>query len=242
MLSPLDYALWTLTVVLQVGVVVCAVRARSFLRFFPLNFYMLAACASDVGRYVVLQRYGFTSHVYFSYYYCSDALLTVCLFFVLMGLFSHVFHDMGAKLPIRLGALLVLGLIAAVTYAMVSQSEASLWTLNGKAVSRFAGELSQNLHFVGVALTYVLWRAVKKVRESRTQVIQFALSLGVYFSAFAAAYAVTVLHPGSQMNRFVSLAMGFWLPLAWSYTFLKVPVSVRLETARLTVPAAAGSQ
>lgn len=226
MLGPLDYAFWFLTAFLQATVVVCAIRARCFLQFFPLCFYMLAASVSDVGRYVVLQRYGYASHTYFYFYFYSDALLTICLFFALMGLFSHVFQEMGAKLYLRIGALLVLGLTSAVSYFMVRQSQ-------DRMLTHFVAELSQNLYFVGAVLTYVLWAAVKKLRETRTQVIQFVLALGVYFSALAASYALAVLYPNSPIWRFGSYAMGVWLPAAWAYTFIKIPEGARLATARV---------
>ena len=35
------------------------------------------------------------------FYYYSDALLTICLFFALMGLYSQVFKEMGAAIYVR---------------------------------------------------------------------------------------------------------------------------------------------
>src|ERR1017187_2353172 len=159
MLSPLDYAIWILTSAMELGVVYCALRTRSFLRFFPLNFYMLVALASDVARFTILHHYGFSSANYLYFYYYSDALLTICLFFALMALYSHVFKEMGAAFYVRIGAIIVLVLTAAVCFMMVMHSEHRL-------VTRFVSELSQNLHFVGAILTYVLWSAVKKLRET----------------------------------------------------------------------------
>jgi len=46
-------------------------------------------------------------------------------------------------------------------------------------------ELSQNLYFIGVLLTYLLWGAMMKMRENRTRLMQLVLTMGVYFSAFA---------------------------------------------------------
>ena len=227
MLSPLDYAIWILTSALELGVIYSAVRTRSFVRFFPLNFYMLIAVASDIARFVILKQYGYNSNNYAYFYYYSDALLTICLFFALMWLYSKVFKEMGAEIYVRFGAILVLVLTAAVCFAMVRNSRHLLLT-------RFAIQLSQNLYFVGAVLTYVLWIAVKKLRETRTRLIQFTLALGVYFSAFAASYALSVLYPLSGYSSFAVYAMGLWLPLAWGYTFLKVPESARLATARVS--------
>jgi hypothetical protein len=75
------------------------------------------------------------------------------------------------------------------------------------------------------------------MHETRTRLIQFTLALGVYFSAFAAGYALSVLYPRSTFSGITSDVMGLWLPLAWGYTFLKIPQSARLETARVATGA-----
>jgi hypothetical protein len=228
MISPLDYAIWLLTSLLELGVLCCALRTRSFLRYLPLNFYMLAALVSDVSRFTVLMHYGLSSKKYVHFYYYSDLLLTILLFFALTGLYSAVFKEMDAAKYVRIGAVVVLLLTSAVCFAMVKNSQHLLTT-------RFVSELSQNLNFVGVVLTYVLWTAVKKLHETRTRLIQFTLALGVYFSAFAAGFALSVLFPHSPYAALTNSAMGLWLPLAWGYTFLKVPESARLQTARAAV-------
>jgi hypothetical protein len=230
MTSPLDYAIWILTFLLELGALYCALRTRGFLRFFPLSFYILAAVVSDITRFAVLKQYGYTSHSYVSFYYYSDALLTICLFFALIGLYSQVFREMGAEVYVRLGAIAVLVVTAAVCFAMVRNSRHVLFT-------KFAIELSQNLYFVGAVLTYVLWVALKKLHETRTRLIQFTLALGVYFSAFAAGFALSVLYPHSTYSGIASDLMGLWLPLAWAYTFLKVPENARLQIARVTAGA-----
>lgn len=225
MLSPLDIAIWILTSALELGVLFCALRTRSFVRFLPLNLYMLVALVSDVARYTILRHYGLGSDNYRYFYFYSDTVMTICLFFALMSLYSQVFKEMGAAIYVRIGAVVVLLLTAAVCFAMVRHSHLR--------IMRFAIELSQNLHFVGAVLTYALWSALKKLSETRTRLIQFTLALGVYFSAFAAAFAISVLYPGSPIPGLASGAMGLWLPLAWGYTFLKVPESARLQTTRM---------
>jgi hypothetical protein len=239
MLGPLDYVFWLVTALLQAAVVVCAIRVKAFLKYFPLNFYMLAASLFTAARYFAMHRYGFVSAQYFYIYYYSDVLLTICLFFALMALFSHVFREMGAKLYIRLGAITVLGLTAAVSYVLASRSQDWIMSKHGTQgkVVYFIAELSQNLYFVGAVLTYVLWGALKKLRETRTQLIQLVLGLGVYLSALAANYALAVLYasqyPKSVVWRIVPDLMGLWLPIAWGYTFLRVPESARLEPSRV---------
>jgi hypothetical protein len=103
-------------------------------------------------------------------------------------------------------------------------------------LSHFVVELSQNLYFVGLVLTYLLWGAVMKLREMRTQVIQLVSALGVYFSAFAGNYALHNLSPRYNFLviwNYVPQILALWLPLAWAYTFSKVPEEARIATTRL---------
>ena len=101
--------------------------------------------------------------------------------------------------------------------------------------SRFVVELGQNLYFVGVALTYLLWGAILKLRDTRTRLIQLVLSLGVYFSTSAVTYALRNLFPGLEVPilKWLPPLAAIWLPSAWAFTFTKVPEDARLATARL---------
>ncbi|MGC1482305.1 MAG: hypothetical protein WA789_00800 [Candidatus Acidiferrum sp.] len=184
---------------------------------------------SELARYKVLAEYGFSSKQYLYFYYYSDAILTIFLFFALSTLYSHVFSEMNAERYVRMGSLLLLAGTALFSYAVVQQSTAKL-------VTHFVVELSQNLYFVGLVLTYVLWAAILKLRETRTRLIQLVLSLGVYFSLIAANYAIRNLYP-SLSSVFVPLVQvfGTFLPLAWAYAFWQLPEEARLSPARLAV-------
>jgi hypothetical protein len=213
----------------EAAVVVCALKKRAFRRYLLLNLYMAGAVVVELGRYKVLSQYGFNSTQYMYYYYYSDAVLTIFLYFALIALYSHVFSEMKAERYVKMGALLLLGGTAAFTGAVVLQSSAKL-------VTHFVVDLSQNLYFVGLVLTYVLWGAILKLRETRTRLIQLVLSLGVYFSLFAANYAIRNLYPPLS-SVFVPLiqVFGLFLPLAWAYAFWRLPEESRLVPARLAV-------
>ncbi len=226
MLGPIDYLVWSVCMLAQAAVLVCAFRSRCFGRYFTLNSYMLAALLLSTGRVFVFVRYGYTSPQYFYFYFFSDALLTICLYFALMGLYAHVFQEMGVSRYLRTAAIVLLGLTAGVSYQMVVSS-------SHKLLTHFTVELSQNLYFVGVVLTYLLWGAIMKLHETRTRLIQLVLALGIYFSAYAASYALLNLYPGFGAWRYVSHLMSLWLPLAWAYTFIKIPEDARLATDRV---------
>ncbi|MGB8523842.1 MAG: hypothetical protein WCD43_12825 [Candidatus Acidiferrales bacterium] len=197
-----------------------------------LNLYMLAAAVVTVGQYVSIQRFGFQSLQYRYYYYYSESLLTIVMFCVIIQLYQHVFVEMNVSRYIRSAAAILLVATALFSYAVVRENKDHL-------TSRFVVELGQNLHFSGVVLTYLLWGAILKLRETRTRLIQLVLALGVYFSATAGVYALRNLFPGLQPSvlRWMPPLIGTWLPLAWAYTFYKVPEDARLTTARLLVRA-----
>ena len=208
---------------------VCALKRKAFRRYLLLNVYMAGAVISELGRFKILSEYGLKSTQYQYFYFYSDAILTIFLYFALCTLYAHVFSEMKAERYVKMGALLLLAGTAAFTYAVVMQSTA-------KFVTHFVIDLSQNLYFVGLVLTYVLWGAILKLRETRTRLVQLVLSLGVYFSLFAANYAIRNLYP-SLHTVFVPLVQvfGIFLPMAWAYAFWRLPEEARLAPSRLAV-------
>src|SRR5205807_2946232 len=211
--GPLEYCIWLVCTLLEGAVVVCAVKSQSFRRYIFLNLYMGLSFLVSVGRYHALNHYGMASSEYVYFYYYSDTLLTIGLYFALINLYSLVFDEMQVERYLRLGAVVLLGATAWFSYAVVQQS-------SHRILTHFAYELSQNLYFVGLILTYVLWGAILKLRETRARLIQLVLSLGVYFSAFAADYALRNLYPNLQgAFHYVTPMLGCILPAAWTFSF-----------------------
>ncbi len=229
MLGPADWVIWFLATLFEAGVVVCAIRKKAFRRYFPLNLYMLLNVFVSVGQFRVLMRYGWASLEYRYFYFYSEALLVISLYFALISLYSRVFEELHAERYVRLGAVLLLAGTAWFSYAVVNQSSARMLT-------PFALELSQNLYFVGLVLTYALWGAILKLRETRALLVQVVLSLGVYFSAYAASYALSNLRPELFFKMsYLFPIIGCLLPLAWAYAIWRVPEEARLAPARLAV-------
>src|SRR5207247_11092982 len=152
-----------------------------------------------------------------------------CSLFCLMSLYSHIFSDLNAERYIRIGTVILLSGTALFSYAVVQQS-------SSKLVTHFVVELSQNLYFVGLVLTYILWAAVMKMRETRTRLIQLVLSMGVYFSLFAANFALQNLyHSRSSFFEFLTPLFGCFLPLSWAFTFWHVSEEARTVPSQLAV-------
>jgi hypothetical protein len=220
---------WLTCTLLEAAVVVCALKKKCFRRYLFLNIYMTSSVLVSVARYLVLRQWSFLSIEYAYTYQYSDLLGIVLLYFALIALYAHVFEEMKMQKYLRLwGVLLLLG-TAVFSYSVVQQS-------SHKMLSHFFFELSQNLYFVGLVLTYILWGAILKLRETRTRLIQLVLSLGIYFSVFAASYALRNLYPNLQsVWAYLPPIFACLLPLAWAYAFWRIPEEARLAPARILV-------
>jgi hypothetical protein len=218
--------IWYVGTALELAVVVCSITRKSFFKYFFLNLYMLLSVLASVGRWLVLRKFGYQSDQYMYIYYYTDALLTVSLYVLLISLYSRVFGELRFAKHMRLAAVVLLLGTAGFSYAVVAQSAQRL-------SSFFAYELSQNLYFVGIVLTYLLWGAVLKLRETRTRVVQIVLSLGLYFSAYAAIYALQNMAPKYDLVQYASSLIGCLLPLAWVITMLRYSEESRLVPAQL---------
>jgi hypothetical protein len=227
MLGSAALIIWYLGAALELGVVVCSLVRKSFLRYFFLNLYMLLSVLTSTGRFLILHSYGFESDQYRYFYFYTDALLTLALYVAVISLFSDVFGELHFAKHLRLAAVVLLAGTACFSYSVVAQSADRLST-------SFAYELSQNLFFVGLVLTYLLWGAVLKLRETRTRLVQFILSLGLYFSACAAIFAL--MNTTAKFDDFLEYLnpiLGCLLPLSWSFTILRHDEDARLATAQI---------
>jgi len=59
--------------------------------------------------------------------------------------------------------------------------------------SRFANEFQQNMFFVGVLLTFLLWISMTYLRSESRRFVLLVSGLGIYFSAHAVNYALQFL-------------------------------------------------
>jgi len=228
-LGPVNYSIWLAVVLVELFSLVCLLWRRAFLQHFTLLLYLCSCLATDIGNFSIIKTSGYDSNAYFYFYFYAESMLTICLYFVLMNLYSHVFSDMGVGKYIRAGAMLILAGTAGISYYMVATSA-------NRFVTHFVVELGQNLYFVGVVLTYLLWGAMAKLRENRTRLMQLVLSMGVYVSLSAGSYALNNLYPNHGFWQYYFPITSMWLPVSWAYTFLKVPEDARLATARVLAP------
>lgn len=228
--DPLQYVLWLLSFLLQAGVVVFSML-RGGSRYAPLMGYMLGNALVNVLQFWVIQSHGFQSEAYTYFYYYSETALVVALFFAIITLYQHVFQELSLSRYVRGGAGLLLAATAVFSGIVIQKNSTHL-------TSRFVVELGQNLYFVGVVLTYVLWGVVMQLKESRVRLLQLIFSLGINFSVMAASYALrNMFEPLVPALQYVPQIASVFLAGAWLHTFAQVSEDQRLATASVAVGA-----
>jgi hypothetical protein len=231
----LQYAIASIGFLAEIAVVVCVCFRKNFTRNLPLGFYMLCAAVQTVGACSCAATFGTSSRVYLYVYYYSDSMLMLTMYWVIIRFYLQVFEEMGVSEYIRGAAAFLLACTAFFSYGVVHENRNHI-------TMHFAVDFAQNLYFIGVVLIYMLWGAIVKLKEARSRLAQFVLALGIYFSATAATYALRNLFPSLAENvvlAWIPAVMGTWLPVAWTYTLLKVPESSRIAPALLEAKAAA---
>jgi len=228
MLGPFDYFLWVTSFLLEVAVVVRVISSRSFARYYPVALYMFFAAFFECFHYICITRFGVSSPQYHFLHFFTGTLITIFLFWVIIHFYQQAFSQMNVRRYIRSGASILLFATALFSYAATRAHGDHL-------TKQFVVEFGQDLYFVGVVLTYLLWAAMVHFRESHARLIHLVLALGLYFSGTAATYALRNLFPNLQASlyQWAPPVFGTLLPLAWTYTFWKVPEDARILAYQL---------
>jgi hypothetical protein len=231
MTGTFGYAIWLTGLLSDAALLVCALYRREFGRYLSLNLYVLLTAVADWCMYLCVQRYGRFSSEYFVAYYSTDLLLCLLMYLLIVGLYQQVFADSKLGRHVRGAAIALLVAIAVLSLAVANGQ--------GHFSRKFAVELEQNLNFVGVVLTYLLAGALLRKREKPMRLSQIVFALGIYFSASAGIYALRNLFPAfaPSFMQWAPTMLGAWLPLAWAYSFIRVPEESGLTMVRLAVSA-----
>jgi hypothetical protein len=91
MISSADMVLWVYATVLSVFVAFVIIIRGEFRRFFALATYFAIVAAVNLLRMHVLYAYGFPSSEYAYFFYVSDLLLCVFLYFAVATVYRNVF-------------------------------------------------------------------------------------------------------------------------------------------------------
>lgn len=220
MVSAYDLTIATLSVLVSLGTVAVCLWRKAFLRYFFLNAYVLFSAAFTVACMYWIRTEGYDSASYFYLYYVGDSFINVLGFLLIATLFDHMFRNSAFRPYVRptLG-LFFLGVVG-VSLLVILRS------VNRFSAPGFLVEFQQNMFFVGVLLTFLLWASMAYLRAESRRFVLLVSGLGIYFSAHAANYAVQFL----SNSKVVAAALTKVPPLAytlmvglWLYTFLRVP-------------------
>ncbi len=213
MITSADIVLWVYATVLSVFVAFVIIVRGQFRRFSVLATYFAIVAAMSLLRLHVLNAYGFKSPEYVYFYYFSDLLLCVLLYFVIATLYRKVFPAERAHLRVRVGSIVITAGVGIWSLAIVQAASTRL-------ISRWIFEYSQDLYFVSTVAALILFGFATYKPNVPKPVHQLAFVFAGYFLFFALMYVIRYLSPlwGAPLAGLVGL-FGMWLPLGVAYVF-----------------------
>jgi len=215
--------LW-LSVGFSLATVVVCLRQRCFYRYFFLNLYLLACLIFTVGGWYIIRTDGYNSGTYFYFYFIGDAFTTTFAYLAVGSLFAQMFRQSIFRPYVRPTLVFSFLLVVGISVLFISGSVDRM-----RLFPRFVIEFEQNMYFMGVLLTLLLWLSMTSLRAESRRFVLLVSGLGVYFSAHAANYALRFLFRDLQgealkdiLTSVPPLAYTFMVVL-WLYTFWRVP-------------------
>lgn len=210
--------LWLSVLASLTAVGVC-VYQRAFRRYVFLNLYLLTSVAFTVGCYYVYSVYGYNSTQYFYFYYAGDAIPNIVGYVLIGSFFDRLLRESVFQRYVRPTLVIFFLLVAGVSGMFIYGS-----VERARLFPRFVIEFEQNMYFVGVLLTFLLWISMSYLRAENRRFALLVSGLGIYFSAHATNYALRYLFHGlaDVLTKVPPLAYTLMV-LLWLYTFLQVP-------------------
>ncbi len=230
MLEYYDLAVEWLSMMLGGSAVLVCLYRRLFSRYVFINLYLMAVVAFTTGCYYIRSSYGFESPQYFYFYYTGDAITIILCYLLVGSLFDQLLHESAFARYVRPTLLLAFLIIVGVSAGFLAGSLDRFY-------SRFIFEFQQNMYFVGVLLTLLLWMSMTYLRVGNRQFVLLVSGLGAYFASHAANYAMQFLFPSleSALTRVPPLAYNLMV-LLWLYSFWRVPEGETVLPERALVP------
>jgi len=219
MIGTYELVVTLLSILVSLGTVGVCLVSRCFFRYFWLNLYLLSNIVFMLGGLYLLRNYGYTSPQYFYFYYTGDALVTLINYLLIGSFFTYLFrHSIFNKYVRLILAFFFLGVVI-VSGLFISGSIERLY-------SRWVIEFQQNMYFVGVLLTFLLWMTMTYLRAETRRFVLLVSGMGIFFSAHAANYALRFLSHSPDLEALLAKVppLAFTLMVVlWLYTFWRVP-------------------
>lgn len=232
MIGVYELVVLLLSVVISLGAVGVCLYQRCFLRYSLLILYLLANVAFTSGCYYVIAHFGYDSKNYYFFYYTGDALVNITGFILIGSFFDRLLRESIFHKYVRPTLMIAFLLIVGISSRFLAGNL-------DRFTSRFVYEFQQNMYFVGVLLTFLLWISMSYLRAETRRFVLLVSGLGIYWSAHAANYALQFLFPVTGypnlsflLTKIPPLAYNL-MALLWLYTFWRVPED---EVAVLKAP------
>ena len=223
MISSADMVLWIYATVLSAFVAFVIIVRGQFRRFSALATYFAIVAAVNLLRLHVFNTYGFSSSVYAYFYYFSDLLLCVLLYFVITTLYRKVFPEERAHLRVRVGSILIAAGVGIWSLAIAQ-------TASRRLISRWIFEYSQDLYFVSAVAALILFGLATYKPNVSKPVNQLAFVFAGYYFVFALMHMIRYLSPpwDVPLGGLVGF-IGMWLPLGVAYVFCDPNINESLD-------------
>lgn len=183
-MSFFSYAVWAAICLAKLIALGAAFFRRPYRHLNSLKGYLIVSLLGEACEFFALQRYGFTSLQYRHAYFASDLTITILGFFVLVHLLEQAFEQTSMKLPgLRAGAMLVFSGAATLSGFFTFKQF-------GHSLPAFNAQLEQNLSFIGMVLTLLLWIAMNVMHLPGVRFRRVVLAFGVLYSSGAIIYSI----------------------------------------------------
>jgi len=207
---------------LVVAFVALSVYKGRFRRYLWLGLYTCAILAGNEVRRFFLAEYGVKSSKYFYAYYGSDFFIVVLKCVAVISVFEIILTDSPFRTVARSAFLIFFGLVAAISYALISHSVAHFY-------SRLIIDFQQNMYFVSVLLTVLLCVTLAHLRVADPQLRILVYGLGASAALQTCNWALQRLLP-EVVARASWGVLQYIIPTAtvamlslWCYALIRIP-------------------
>jgi hypothetical protein len=197
----------------------------------PIGAYMLVSVGVGIARELTFLHYGPLSRKYAICYWLTDFLIVLSVFLLICYFFRRASLGGAPHLwpHIRLLLLTVFVLTGAASYFIVASHHATFFPY-------FVLEFQQDLYFVCLVLTTMLYLLVVQFDSGDEQLGLLVAGLGIEYAGFAASLALFHVTGGGSLYQ---TAAGYLFPLCdigmtlvWLYTAIRVPYRVAAREVR----------
>lgn len=217
MIGTYDLIVALLSVAIALGAVGVCLRQRCFRRYLFVNLYLLSSVWFTLGSLYLIRTQGYNSLSYFYFYYTGDAIQNIIGYLLIAAFFDQMFRRSMFHSYVRPTLAIFFLLVVGISALFVWRNYSTLY-------SSFLIELQQNMFFVGVLLTFLLWLSMNYLHAESRRFVLLVSGLGIYFSAHAVNYALQFLSSGLKNALTMVPPLAYTLMVAlWLYTFWRVP-------------------